>query len=83
MLSSELRQTDSAYTSAKVVYNAVDDKASSIVKDYMIGNTRVKIADDFCRDVTPLEIDAILARISCRAQVHLSFETTTDEHLQT
>jgi len=82
MFASELRQTDSAYTSTKVVCNAVDNEANNIVKDYMIGNTRVKVADDFCRDVTPLEIDAILARISCRAQEHLSNQKVTDEHLQ-
>lgn len=32
-----------------------------------IGNTRVKICDDYCRSTTPEEITAILNRIAMRA----------------
>ena len=35
----------------------------SIVEEYKIGNTTIKIADDACKK-TPEEIDAILSRIT-------------------
>lgn len=35
-----------------------------IVKEFMIGPTRVKIADDYCRDKTPEDVEKILARIA-------------------
>ncbi len=38
-----------------------------IAKDFMIGNTRVKIATDYCENVTPEEVERILARIARRA----------------
>ena len=44
----------------------------NVVKDYYIGDTRVKICDDYCRDCTPQEIDEILKRIARRAQIALS-----------
>jgi len=36
----------------------------NVVKSYKIGNTRIKICDDYCRDKTPEEVDAILKRIA-------------------
>jgi len=39
-----------------------------IVKDFMVGNTRIKINDAYCRDKTPEEVDAILRDISIKAE---------------
>lgn len=39
----------------------------NVVRDFTIGNTRVKICDDFCRDRTPREIQEILERVARRA----------------
>lgn len=39
-----------------------------IVKDFYIGNTRIKIADDYCRDKTPEDVNAILERLSRQLQ---------------
>ena len=43
-----------------------------IVKDFMVGNTRIKINDAYCRDKTPAEVDAILKGIAIRVQEQLS-----------
>ena len=48
-----------------------------VVKDFMLGNTRVKINDAYCRDKTPAEVDAILANISIRAQAQLTAQEAT------
>ena len=34
-----------------------------IVEDFMIGNTRIKIAVNFCKDKTKEDVDAILKHI--------------------
>lgn len=39
-----------------------------IVRDFTVGNTRIKIADDYCRDKTPEEVQQILRRIARRAE---------------
>lgn len=36
-----------------------------VVKEFMIGNTRVKICDDYCRNQTREEAEAIMANF-CR-----------------
>lgn len=41
-----------------------DTVAVNIVKDFRIGNTRVRIATDYCSDKTSDEINLILQRIS-------------------
>ena len=38
-----------------------------VVKEFMLGNTHVKICDDYCRDRTPDEVKAILDRIADNA----------------
>lgn len=38
--------------------------AGNIVKDFTIGNTRVKICDDYCREKTKQEVEDILRRIA-------------------
>lgn len=35
-----------------------------IVRDFMIGNTRIQIADNCCRDKTPDDVQKILRRIA-------------------
>ena len=37
-----------------------------------IGNTNVKIADDYCRDKTPEDVNAILKRIGANALPHFA-----------
>jgi len=49
----------------------------NIVRDFKIGNTRIKICDDCCRDKTPDEVNAILARIARQAQERLSAYAST------
>lgn len=36
------------------------------VEEFKIGNTNVKIADDYCRDKTPEDVNAILKRIGSK-----------------
>ena len=38
----------------------------------MVGNTRIKINDAYCRDKTPADAEAILAEIAENALAHLS-----------
>lgn len=39
-----------------------------IVRDFTIGNTRIKIADNCCRDKTPEDVQKILKEIAQIAQ---------------
>ena len=36
----------------------------NVVEEFKIGNTKVRICDDYCRDKTPEEVDAILKSIA-------------------
>ncbi len=42
----------------------VENKEGNIVKDFYIGQTRVKICDDYCKDKTKADVEATLRRIS-------------------
>lgn len=42
-----------------------------VVKDFSIGNTRIKIADDYCRR-NAAEVEWILKRIAEQAQRHFN-----------
>ena len=42
-----------------------------IVKDFKVGNTRIKINDAYCRDKSPEEVDAILRGLSVKMERHL------------
>ena len=44
----------------------------NVVRDFKIGNTRIKICDDCCRDKTTEQVDAILMRVAHLAQESLS-----------
>lgn len=43
-----------------------------IVRDFYIGNTRIKIADNCCRDKTPEDVQRILQKIARDAQAAFS-----------
>lgn len=43
-----------------------------IVEDFMIGNTRIRIADNCCRDKTPEDVQRILRKIARDAQAAIS-----------
>lgn len=36
----------------------------NVVKDFMLGETRIRICDDCCRDKTPEDVDKILKQIA-------------------
>lgn len=42
-----------------------------VVEDYYIGRTHIRICDDYCRDQTPEQAQAILDRIAARALIAL------------
>lgn len=44
----------------------------NIVKEFTVGNTRIKIADDCCRDKTPEDVRRILKEIAQAAQTAIS-----------
>ena len=44
---------------------------ANIVSDVRIGNTRIKIADDYCK-MTATEVNEILKRIAQQAQRHIN-----------
>ncbi len=43
-----------------------------IVRDFTIGNTRIKIADDCCRNKTPEDVRKILKEIAQMAQAAIT-----------
>lgn len=44
-----------------------------VVEEFKIGNTKIKICDDYCKDKTPEDVEAILKRIAQIAQPVLSY----------
>ena len=46
-----------------------------IVKDYKIGNTSVKISDDYCSSKSDEEVERILHRIAVSAYRHFNAKT--------
>ncbi len=70
-----LRQVATSYTSNGGVCMAEsnsESKENNVVVEFQSGNTRISICDDYCRNTTPADVDAILARIARRAQAQLS-----------
>jgi hypothetical protein len=41
--------------------------SGNVVKEFTLGSVQVRICDDYCRDRTKAETDAILARIAANA----------------
>jgi len=55
----------------------------NVVKNFNIGNTRIKICDDYCHDTTPETVQAILDRIAYQAQTQLAMQqTTAQSHIE-
>ena len=54
-------------------------KEGNVVKSLTIGNTRIKICDDYCRDRTTKDIQAILKRIAIRAQAQITAHANIDK----
>lgn len=48
----------------------------NVVKEMSIGNTRIKICDDYCREKTKAEVEKILKRIARNAIGPLTVATT-------
>lgn len=46
----------------------VEAATDNIVQDFKIGNTRVRIADDFCKNVSQDDVKKILERIAINAK---------------
>lgn len=44
----------------------------AIVQEQKIGNTLIRIHDDYCRNITPEQIQDILKRIALRAKAEFS-----------
>lgn len=47
-------------------------QSPNVVRDFTIGNTRIKIADDCCRDKTPEDVRRILREIAQSAQAAIT-----------
>ena len=54
---------------------------ANVVRDFQIGNTRIKIADNYCQK-TACEVDRILKRISERAQRQFGAAATAGIYVQ-
>ena len=54
------------------------EHSPNIVRDFMVGNTRIKIADDCCRDKTPEDVQKILRKIAQRAQAAITAAALKD-----
>ena len=53
-----------------------------VVRDFQIGNTRIKIADNYCCQKTASEVDRILKRITERAQRQFIAAATSGRYEQ-
>ena len=51
----------------------------NIVMDFTVGNTRIKIADDYCRDKTPEDVKQILREIARTALEHFRAAAEANE----
>lgn len=53
-------------------------RSGNVVEDFTIGNTRIKICDDFCRTRTSGEVKEILDRVARRTVGSLTAAATPD-----
>lgn len=51
-----------------------------VVSEFMIGKTRIKIADNICRQKTACDVERLLSQIAKRTQRHFSEPTSTQNH---
>lgn len=54
---------------------------ANVVRDFTIGNTRIKIADNYCKKTTR-EVDQLLKRIATQAQRQFSAAATAGNYGQ-
>lgn len=54
---------------------------ANVVRDFQIGNTRIKIADNYCKK-TACEVEQILKRIAEQAQRQFSAAATAGKYGQ-
>lgn len=54
----------------------------NVVRDYYIGNTRIKIADNYCASKTAEDVKRILRDVARKAQRSLSVGTVTEANGQ-
>lgn len=54
----------------------------NVVADFRIGNTRIKIADNYCRDKTACEVEEILQEIAEQAQRQFNAAATAGKYEQ-
>lgn len=54
-------------------------QSPNIVREFTVGNTIIKIADDCCRDKTPDDIRRILKEIAQSAQAAITAATLAEE----
>ena len=47
-------------------------KKNNVVEEFKIGNTRIKICDDYCYNRSDKDIEEILARIARKSQEHFT-----------
>lgn len=47
-------------------------EANHVVEEFMVGNTYIKICDDYCYSRSNKDIEAILNRIARKAQEHFT-----------
>lgn len=57
------------------------EEQGKVVKDFKVGNVRVKINDAYCRDKTPAEVQSILAGISSRTQEQFTAQEAAKQKL--
>jgi len=46
----------------------------SVVKTFKVGNTRIKICDDYCSGMTPEAVQTTLNKIALRVQEQLAMQ---------
>lgn len=51
-----------------------------VVRDFQIGNTRIKFADNYCHGMTQREVAWLLRRIAERAQQHFVAAASIGKH---
>ena len=54
---------------------------ANVVRDFQIGNTRIKLADDYCKKTT-CEVERLLKRIAEQAQRQFSAAATAEKYGQ-
>lgn len=54
---------------------------ANVVSDFNIGNTRIKIADNYCKK-TSEEVERLLKRIAVQAQRHFNAAATAKQYEQ-